>query len=400
MQRPPVSVVVPFYGSLEEGLAAVEAFSALPFESSDELLLVDNTPTQVLRGAVTERQGIRIVDASARASPYSARNVGAAAARNEWLLFTDADCRPVFELISEYFDGGTQDDWGAVAGDIVGEADQRGLIPEYIRSRRHLEAAVSMEHPYRPFVVTANVLVRREAWEAVGGFCEGVRSGADTDFCWRLAECGWRIGYRPRAVVFHSHRASVKALVRQTVRDSAGAAWLNRRYPRSMRALGPASIARCAVGVVVWTIALRPKRALFKALDAVVITSGWAGRALSNLGPDGHALPAQPGRVALIDEFPGRPAGEVPADRVEALRRPAVIGTPALPVAYTEDDGILARLAALASLMARSPVRTLRALARDGRATIDWAPAVRRIAARHDVLAADPSGVTPLLAKR
>ena len=47
--------------------------------------------------------------------------------------------------------------------------------------------------------VTANVLVRREAWAAVGGFAEGTRSGADADFCWRLADAGWELEYRDGA---------------------------------------------------------------------------------------------------------------------------------------------------------------------------------------------------------
>lgn len=397
-QRPSVSVIVPFYGSAEEGLAAIDRLARVALGVADEMIVVDNTPGQDLRRVAPVRHGWSFVDAGARASPYTARNAGAAAARTDWLLFTDADCIPEPALVDAYFAEPPPAAWGAIAGEILGVADQPGTIPEYIRSRRHLEAAVSLAHPYKPFVVTANVLVRREAFEAVGGFCEGVRSGADTDFCWRVQEAGWQLGHRPEAIVRHVHRESLRALLRQTMRDHAGAAWLNRRYPGSMRLPGAVALVRCAVGAVVWTVALQPRRALFKAIDALIILSGRVGALASNVGADGHGLPAVAGDVAARDVFPAVSGAQPSAQRVEAQRRPMTAGASRLPAAFAEDDGPMTRAAALVWLAVRAPHRIVAGLARHRSAALSWAPAARRLVERDERLTDTEPDIAAVLA--
>ncbi|MGQ0743986.1 MAG: glycosyltransferase family 2 protein [Acidimicrobiales bacterium] len=55
------------------------------------------------------------------------------------------------------------------------------------------------------------LLVRREAFEAVGGFDERYFMYAeDTDLCWRLARAGWRVGYVPGARVIHAGGISTR----------------------------------------------------------------------------------------------------------------------------------------------------------------------------------------------
>ena len=52
-------------------------------------------------------------------------------------------------------------------------------------------------------------LVRREAWDALGGFDEGYFMYAeDTDLCWRAHRAGWRVGFEPAARVVHVQGAS------------------------------------------------------------------------------------------------------------------------------------------------------------------------------------------------
>ena len=59
------------------------------------------------------------------------------------------------------------------------------------------------------WVSGACLLVRRSAFQAVGGFDESYFMYAeDVDLCWRLRREGWRIGYEPGARVTHSLGAS------------------------------------------------------------------------------------------------------------------------------------------------------------------------------------------------
>ena len=59
------------------------------------------------------------------------------------------------------------------------------------------------------WVSGACFLVRREAWDAVGGFDPAYfMYMEDVDLCWRLARAGWAVGYEPAARVRHEQGAS------------------------------------------------------------------------------------------------------------------------------------------------------------------------------------------------
>lgn len=60
-----------------------------------------------------------------------------------------------------------------------------------------------------PWAIATFLLVRRAAFDAVGGFDEDQWMHAeDLDLSWRLAQAGWRTRYEPRAVVRHAGSAA------------------------------------------------------------------------------------------------------------------------------------------------------------------------------------------------
>jgi len=62
------------------------------------------------------------------------------------------------------------------------------------------------------WVSGACCLVRREAFESVGGFDEGYFMYVeDLDLCWRLRRAGWRVLYEPSAVAVHQQGLSTAA---------------------------------------------------------------------------------------------------------------------------------------------------------------------------------------------
>jgi GT2 family glycosyltransferase len=117
--------------------------------------------------------------------------------------------------------------------------------------------------------VTANLLVRRSAWEALGGFAEDSVSGADADFCWRLQDLGLELGLNLAARVEHEHRSTVRALLVQAHRDGRGAAWLAARHSGYPAALPPRYFGRALAGAIAWPLRGQPRRGAFKGLDGL-----------------------------------------------------------------------------------------------------------------------------------
>ena len=87
-----------------------------------------------------------------------------------------------------------------------------------------------------PWAVGAFLLVRREAWDAIGGFDERQWMYAeDLDLGWRLREAGWATRYEPRAAVLHElSQAAIQAFG-----DERTERWMRATYAWMVRRRGP-----------------------------------------------------------------------------------------------------------------------------------------------------------------
>ena len=177
--------------------------------------------------------------AAGEASASHARNAGAAAASNDWILFLDSDVIAPADLLDRFFAEPIGERVGAVTGDIAGIPDTRTLAARYGTARNFLGQRSHVNNPVRPRASSANLLVRRAAFEQVGGYTEGIWAGEDTDFTWRLQDAGWTLGFNERAVVQHAYRETLRELGRQWRGYAAGARWLSRALPRLQARPGP-----------------------------------------------------------------------------------------------------------------------------------------------------------------
>lgn len=145
----------------------------------------------------------------------AARNAGAAAATGDVFAFTDDDCVPDEEWLARLSVAFREGDFAAAGG------------PNLPPPPRDWEEAVVSAAPGAPSHVMltdeeaehlpgCNLAVRREAFEEIGGFDERFHTaGDDVDFCWRLRDAGFRLGFAPGAFVWHWRRPSIRGFLRQ-----------------------------------------------------------------------------------------------------------------------------------------------------------------------------------------
>jgi GT2 family glycosyltransferase len=280
--RPAVSVVVPFSGDRVAAVRTLDAMARIELGQADELAFADNTEEGVLAAVADE--GHRVLRATSERSSYHARNAGArAASAGEWLLFIDADCVPEPGLIDAYFSAPVPSSCGVLAGQISGDPSQGGLMPRYARSRNYLSQTEGLHGKAGTAAATANLLVRRIAFDEVGGFAEGIRSGGDVDLCWRLRAAGWTLESRHEAGVVHRHRETLRGFMAQVARYGAGARWLDTRHPgASPRWPLVHGLAGSARDVAANLARRRFEEATFRAIDGLGLVAHNVGYRASN----------------------------------------------------------------------------------------------------------------------
>jgi GT2 family glycosyltransferase len=141
--------------------------------------------------------------------PGRGRNLGAAQASFEWLGFTDAGIRLAKDWLEALVAKAEEDDsidvvygsWQPVTDTFFKQCAAIAYVPPPAPRDGMLT---------RPRFI-ASTLLRREAWQAVNGFPEDLRSAEDLVFMDRVENAGYRYVFEPRALVHWELRATLGA---------------------------------------------------------------------------------------------------------------------------------------------------------------------------------------------
>jgi len=206
--NPAVSVVVPARNATATIPALFAALDAQTFGEPWEVVVVDDSSTDATPD-IAERWGARVVRLSSQSGPARARNAGLAAARAPVVAFTDADCEPSPEWLTEL--AAVLRDADLATGPVLPTPG----VPRGPFDRTLYRTSES------PLYETANLAVRSEMADRVGGFepfapredrmhtglkpsVEEGHFGEDVVFAWRARRLGARIAFADRALVHHA----------------------------------------------------------------------------------------------------------------------------------------------------------------------------------------------------
>jgi glycosyltransferase involved in cell wall biosynthesis len=197
---PAISIVVPAYGVAHFLAEALTSLQAQDFADWEAVVIDDGAPDDVA-GAVAQFASdprIRLVQTD-NGGLATARNRAIAAARAPLIALLDGD--DLFEpgYLSAMIAAIGAD---AAIGFVTCDATNFG-IPEregHLFSRHSPQAEpVTLDRVLsRRFNVYIGSVMRRAAFDAIGGFDARLRSAEDLDLWIRLLEAGWRGAYVPR----------------------------------------------------------------------------------------------------------------------------------------------------------------------------------------------------------
>jgi GT2 family glycosyltransferase len=202
---PLVSVIVPAYAAERTIGACVASLAAQQAAPPFEVIVVDSSPDETPDIVEREFSGIRLIRLGSRTPAGAARNRGVREARGSFLLMIDTDCVAEPDLIARMLARHREETYAAVGGALVNGTPRSvsGWIGYLLEFKESMPRAPRRETTSVP---TANVMYRRDAFEAAGGFDEQMWMAEDLLLHWRMVNRGARILFDPEIRAIHLNR--------------------------------------------------------------------------------------------------------------------------------------------------------------------------------------------------
>jgi MoaA/NifB/PqqE/SkfB family radical SAM enzyme len=192
-----VSVIIPFSKPETVGNAIKSVLDQDYPDELIEIIVVGKNSGELL----DKWPRIIPVDEGPIKQPGRARNLGAAKASGEILLFLDDDCEAQENWIRENLTELENDGVGAVSGKVVGKS---GAF--FARCVDFTNFGICQTNKRREGRLwTATFGMRKSLFHEMGGFDESINVQEDIDFCFRLNQRGYVTVYQPKIMILHNH---------------------------------------------------------------------------------------------------------------------------------------------------------------------------------------------------
>ena len=234
-----VTVVIPAYNATKTIHDGLDSFARQSFPADEvELIIVDDESTdgtpEYIEHYVKDWGGahprVRVLRQAHR-GPAAARNLGAEAAQGEFLLFTDADCVPHVDWIKEMVAPFQSPGIAAVKGAY--KTKQRSLVARFAQAEFEARYRQLAAAEYVDVVFSYSAGFRREVFRTIGGFDTSfpVADNEDTDLSYRVATAGYKIKFKPAAIIYHQHPATLKQYLRKKHSRAYWRVMVYKRFP-------------------------------------------------------------------------------------------------------------------------------------------------------------------------
>ncbi|MGZ4551833.1 MAG: glycosyltransferase [Blastococcus sp.] len=244
--RPLVTVAIASFRSIEPTIECVRRVLAGSWTPLEVVVTDNDADHGPLDAAFTAAFGdderVRWVHEPRQGLSF-ARNAGLAAARGEYVVFTDDDVLVDRFWVARLVDGfDAADDVACVSGAILPAEQEtqaqlwleeyggfhKGFRREIFDLTAHRRDTPLYPYDSGQFGSGANMAFRADVLRGMGGFAVDLGAGTpahggeDLDILRRVITAGHTVVYEPAALMWHRHRRSMEALRRQMFRYGVG----------------------------------------------------------------------------------------------------------------------------------------------------------------------------------
>jgi len=221
MSKLKFSVIVPTFKDWDRLRLCLDALAAQDFNPIDfEVIVANNDASDVKPDNLLLPANTKMILAPEPGS-YAARNAAISIAQGQILAFTDSDCIPEVQWLSAAYTAFEKEaDLSRVSGPVTlfaedGKWSAAALYDRTFMLRQQKSALKGQ-------AATANTMARREVFDAVGLFGEGLLTGGDNEWSLRAQNAGFTLKFCPDVIVAHPARKTFGMLLRKVRRFEGG----------------------------------------------------------------------------------------------------------------------------------------------------------------------------------
>lgn len=213
------SVVIAYYRGLPDLDVQIQALARQDYDLPFEVVISDNEGSDELAEYIEthpERRvlALRRVDSSAVPGTTHARNAGTRAAVYDFIAYCDQDDAVHPSWLRAMVAAGRRAD--IVGGPLERETLNDPVVAAWRELPEPDEAFVMAG--FLPITFGCNLDIRREVFDAVGGWDESYPTAAsDVELCWRVQTAGFRFVHAPEAMVAYRFRTGLRETWAQVV---------------------------------------------------------------------------------------------------------------------------------------------------------------------------------------
>lgn len=219
MLKASLSVVIPVFNAEAFLATQLDALTAQGGRTLFEVLVADNGSDDGSVSVARRFDGrngvpVRVLDASRVRGPSHARNAAVSEALSDRIAMCDAD-----DLVGERWVDAMASalrEHAYVGGPLEFDRLNPRWAADVRRGTQEVGPIVLRGGPPWPYFIGANLGVRREAHDRIGGFDESLTdAGEDNDYGWRMGQAGITPHWAPDAIVHYRVRSTLGGIYRQ-----------------------------------------------------------------------------------------------------------------------------------------------------------------------------------------
>ncbi|WP_319419443.1 glycosyltransferase [Pleurocapsa sp. FMAR1] len=219
MNQPFFSIIIPTYNRPERLASCLQAIALLDYPRDRfEVIVVDDgskTPLDSIVAPLQNKINIKLLRQE-NAGPAAARNKGAEVATGEFLAFTDDDCQPTPDWLTQFATGFNNNRGAMIGGKTINALDKN---PFSAASQKLIDYLYEYYNPAKgkdAFFASNNIAMPAANFKALNGFDVSfpLAAAEDRDFCdrWNLS---YPMLYVSQAQVNHYHKLSLTTFWKQ-----------------------------------------------------------------------------------------------------------------------------------------------------------------------------------------